>query len=190
MSILVVLLSLLFLVTGQVFSAVHPTTSRFSTSNCNHWPIMEQDLSTVVHLRSKLECASECAKMKCYCYKYQRQTSVSRLSFQWITIETDGWLCLPAQVHVRFAFFLQDVGTFFLSPLLVDSCKKLNWLEINIIFLGNIWSFLHYQMFSPKFLHKFNVLLNSFLQKYNRPQCSKIPCLLAGIEAETIFSIF
>ena len=95
MSILVVLLSLLFLVTGQVFSAVHPTTSRFSTSNCNHRPIMERDLSTVVHLRSKLECASECAKMKCNCYKYLKQTSVCRLSSQGITIETDGWLCLP-----------------------------------------------------------------------------------------------
>ena len=135
MRFLVVFLSLLFLVTGQVFSAVHATISRFSRSNCNHWPIMEQDFSTVVNLRSKLECASECAKMKCCCYKYLKQTSVCRLSFQGITIETDGWLCLPVPSPRKICFFSSSCLYFFLFRVYyLPQEKKLNWLDVNCIF--------------------------------------------------------
>ena len=184
MSILVVFLSLLFLVTGQVFSAVHVTTNIFSTSNCNHWPIMEQDISTytVVNLRSKLECASECAKMKCYCYKYLKQTSVCRLSSKGTTIETDGWLCLPVPSPRKICLLSSKCRYIFSFAFIFCLRKKIKLIRYQLHILGVFGRF-----FSPKFLHKFNVLLNCFLQKYNTPQCSKIPCLLAGIEAETIF---
>ena len=134
MSVLVVFLSLLFIVTGQVFSAVHITTSRFSTSNCNQWPVMEQELSTLVILRFKLECASECAKMKCYCYKYLKQTSVCRLSSQGINMETDGWLCLPVPSPRKNCFLCFKLPIhIFLSRLSVTSGKKSNWWDINCI---------------------------------------------------------
>ena len=98
----------LFIVTGLVSSEADITTSRFSTSNCNQWPVMEQDLSTLINLRSKLECASECAKMKCYCYKYLKQTSVCRLSSQGTSMETDGWLCLPVPSPGKKFFLLTE----------------------------------------------------------------------------------
>ena len=87
-------IAVLLVVAGELFSMDEITTRTFSKMNCS--PLQNQGSYIEVKLRSRLECASTCARKTCNSYKYFKQTSVCRMSFYGASNDTNGWYCGPA----------------------------------------------------------------------------------------------
>ena len=87
-------IAVLLVEAGELFSMNEITTRTFSKMNCS--PLQDQGSYIEVKLRSRLECASTCARKTCNSYKYFKQTSVCRMSFYGAANDSDGWYCGPA----------------------------------------------------------------------------------------------